>query len=166
MQLRVVRRLILLVALLALPVLAFAQEAVLTGTVTDSTGGVLPGVTVVAVNEASGNSFESVTDGRGVYRIPARVGNYKITAELSGFNTVVRTGVEVLVGQTRTLNLQLAPSTLQETVTVTGASPAMPGTTCWLTCCAEARSGGFILRRPSSSLSERPSSHIYRVIGR
>jgi hypothetical protein len=117
------------VALLALPVLAFAQEAVLTGTVTDSTGGVLPGVTVVAVNEASGNSFESVTDGRGVYRIPARVGNYKITAELSGFNTVVRTGVEVLVGQTRTLNLQLAPSTLQETVTVTGEAPLIETTT-------------------------------------
>ena len=129
MQLRVVRRLILLVAMVALPVLAFAQEAVLTGTITDSTGAVLPGVTVQAVNEASGNSFESVTDGRGVYRIPARVGAYKITAELSGFNTVVRTGVEVLVGQTRTLNLQMAPSTLQETVTVTGEAPLIETTT-------------------------------------
>ena len=58
----VVRRLILLGAILALPALAFAQEATLTGTITDSTGAVLPGVTVVAVNEASGNQFESVTE--------------------------------------------------------------------------------------------------------
>ena len=61
MQSSVVRRLIFLCALLALPGLALAQEATLTGTITDSTGGVLPGVTVVAVNEASGNQFESVS---------------------------------------------------------------------------------------------------------
>src|SRR5262245_16776543 len=66
------RRLILLTAILLLPEVARAQEAVLTGTVTDATGGVLPGVTVRAVHEASGNSFEAVTDGGGVYRIPAR----------------------------------------------------------------------------------------------
>ena len=58
----VVRRLILLCAMLALPAMAFAQEAVLTGTITDSTGAVLPGVTVQAVNEASGNNYEAVTD--------------------------------------------------------------------------------------------------------
>ncbi|PYR81520.1 MAG: hypothetical protein DMF87_05065 [Acidobacteria bacterium] len=119
----VVRRLILLGAFLALPALVFAQEATLTGTITDSTGGVLPGVTVVAVNEASGNQFESVTDARGVYRIPARVGTYRITASLTGFSTVNRQGVNLLVGQTATINLQMAPSTLQETVTVTGEAP-------------------------------------------
>ena len=59
----VVRRLILFCAVLALPAMVFAQEATLTGTITDSTGAVLPGVTVQAVNEATGNSFESVTDG-------------------------------------------------------------------------------------------------------
>jgi len=105
--------------MLALPALVFAQEATVTGTITDSTGGVLPGVTVLAVNEASGNQFESVTDGRGVYRIPARVGTYRITASLTGFSTVNRTGLNLLVGQTATINLQMAPSTLQETVTVT-----------------------------------------------
>src|SRR5207253_4548438 len=95
----VVRRLILLGAFLALPALVFAQEATLAGTMTDSTGGVLPGVTVVAVNEASGNQFESVTDARGVYRIPARVGTYRITASLTGFSTVNRQGVNLLVGR-------------------------------------------------------------------
>ena len=75
-----VRRLIVLCAIFAMPAVAFAQEAVLTGTVTDSTGAVLPGVTVQAVHEASGNSFEAVTDARGAYRIPVRIGTYRITA--------------------------------------------------------------------------------------
>ena len=129
MRSSVVRRLVLLGALVALPALAFAQEATLTGTITDSTGGVLPGVNVVAVNEGSGNQFESVTDARGVYRIPARVGTYRITAQLTGFSTVNRTGVNLLVGQTATINLQMAPSTLQETVTVTGEAPLIETTT-------------------------------------
>src|SRR5258706_15745555 len=110
MRFSVPRPLLLLCAILFLPVASSAQEAVLTGTITDSTGGVLPGVTVQATHEASGNTFEAVTDARGVYRIPARVGAYKISAQLSGFSTATRTGVNLLVGQTITLNLQLAPS--------------------------------------------------------
>ena len=83
------RRLVLMLigAMLALPAVGYAQDAVLTGTVTDSTGAVLPGVTVVAVNAATGNRFESVTDERGIYRMPARVGAYQITAELQGFTS-------------------------------------------------------------------------------
>ena len=53
-------------AILLFPALLFAQEAVLTGTITDATGAVLPGVTVEATPESSGNTFEAVTDGRGV----------------------------------------------------------------------------------------------------
>ena len=109
--------------LLALAVTAFAQEAALTGTISDQTGAVLPGVTVTAVNEQTGNTFPTVTDGRGAYRIPARVGQYTITAELQGFNNVVRSGVSLLVGQTATVNMQMSPSALQETVTVTGEAP-------------------------------------------
>ena len=59
MTLSVVRRLMLMAVLIAVPVMAFAQEAVLTGTVTDSTGAVLPGVTRGAVHEATGNRFEA-----------------------------------------------------------------------------------------------------------
>jgi hypothetical protein len=118
-----VRRVLLLAAVLLFPVAAFAQEAVLTGTVTDSSGAVLPGVTVTATNEATGNTFVGVTLETGNYRIPVRVGMYRITAELSGFSTAARAGIEMLVGQTATLNLQLAPSTIQETVTVTAEAP-------------------------------------------
>ena len=97
----------------------------LSGTVTDSTGAVLPGVTITAAHQASGNRFTTVTDGGGVYRIPVRIGAYRIVAELQGFTTVTRAGVEVLVGQTATINVQLTPSTVQETVTVTAETPLL-----------------------------------------
>ncbi|MBI2828515.1 MAG: carboxypeptidase regulatory-like domain-containing protein, partial [Acidobacteria bacterium] len=74
------RRWLTVGVMLALPAMAHAQEATLSGSVTDTTGGALPGVTVRAVHEASGNSFEAVTDERGDYRIPARVGAYRLTA--------------------------------------------------------------------------------------
>ena len=67
---------------------AIAQEAVLTGTVTDSTGGVLPGVTVTAVHEATGNRSTAVTDERGIYRIPARVGAIRSPRSSPVFTTV------------------------------------------------------------------------------
>src|SRR6185503_1342879 len=117
------RRVLAIGVILLLPAAAFAQEAVLTGTVTDSTGAVLPGVTVTASNEATGNTFVGVTDERGIYRIPVRIGNYRVTSELQGFSTAMRSDVQLLVGQTATLNLQMAPSTVQETVTVTGEAP-------------------------------------------
>src|SRR5204862_5111861 len=93
------------------------------GTVADSTGAVLPGVTVTGTNDATGNKFVGVTDERGIYRMPVRVGTYQVTAELQGFSTASRMGVNVLVGQTASLNMQMAPSTVQETVTVTGEAP-------------------------------------------
>ena len=115
----------LTVALLALPLVAHAQDATLLGTVKDNTGGVLPGVTVTAVNEASGISFVSVTDERGLYRVPVRAGVYKISAALVGFTTAVRPGVELLLGRQVTLNFDMQVSSLQETVTVTGEAPLL-----------------------------------------
>ena len=120
-----VRRLLLACVLLGFPYTASAQEAVVTGTVTDSTGGVLPGVTITALLEATGNTFVAVTDERGVYRLPARVGVYSLTAELPGFTTQVRQGMQVLVGQMVVVNLQMSPSTVEETVTVTADAPLL-----------------------------------------
>ena len=126
---RVVLRSIVVAAILVVPAAGYAQEAVLSGTITDSTGSVLPGVALKAVNESSGNSFESVTDQRGMYRIPVRIGVYQITAELSGFTTVTRNGLQLLVGQTAVINLQMVPGTVTEVVTVTGQSPLLETTT-------------------------------------
>jgi hypothetical protein len=120
-------RLLVLVGaiLVLLPVIGLAQEATIGGTVRDTTGAVLPGVAVRAVHEATGNSFETFTDERGGFRIPVRTGDYRITAELSGFTTLTRTGLQVLVGQQVVVNLEMMPSAVQETVTVTGEAPLL-----------------------------------------
>jgi carboxypeptidase family protein len=120
-----VGRLVLIGILAMLPSRAFAQEATFNGVITDSSGAVLPGVTVTALLEATGNTFVAVSDERGFYRIPVRVGTYRITAELPAFATVERPGIQILTGQTSTINMQMSPSTLQETVTVTGEAPLL-----------------------------------------
>src|ERR1700682_5607842 len=106
-----VRRLIAVAVMLAVPLVAYAQEATLNGVVTDATMAVLPGVSIKALHQASGNTFEAVTDQRGAYRIPVRIGVYKITAELAGFRTVTRECVAILVGQTATINIALGTRT-------------------------------------------------------
>ena len=118
------RRLFAVVALVLMPLTAHAQEATLSGTISDEAGGVLPGVVVRAVNEANGNSFEAVTDEAGAYRLALRVGTYRLTAELPGFASIART-ITLLVGQQAVANLSMAVSAVQETVTVTGAAPLL-----------------------------------------
>ncbi|HEU5259051.1 MAG TPA: carboxypeptidase-like regulatory domain-containing protein, partial [Vicinamibacterales bacterium] len=113
----------LFVSIVLFPALAHAQtEAVITGVVSDSSGGVLPGVTVTAVHEATGNTFTSITDERGVFRMQARVGTYQIQMELQGFQTV-RAQATLLAGQTANIPVQMQPATLQENVTVTAEAP-------------------------------------------
>jgi hypothetical protein len=125
MFVRIVRLVLVAGALLVLPALAVAQEATLGGTVVDATGGVLPGATLTAIHEASGNSFEGVTDERGVYRISARAGVYRLSVAMPGFGNVTRQGIELLVGQQVAINFELAPSTVQESITVTGEAPLL-----------------------------------------
>ena len=128
MKSRVCLWVIVVVAMLAWPAIGHAQEATIGGTVTDSTGGVLPGVTVTALHEATGNTFFSVSDEHGVFQLPVRTGTYRITAQLQGFASVTQSGLELLVGQQAVVNLQLAPSTVQESVTVTGEAPLVTTT--------------------------------------
>src|SRR4026209_1337392 len=79
---------LIVLSCLALPGVVVAQEATISGTVKDSTAGVLPGVAVRAVHEATGTVFEGFTDERGNFRIPVRIGVYRLTAELAGFATL------------------------------------------------------------------------------
>ena len=90
---RRLRRLLLLAALSSMPDIAAAQEAVVLGTVVDRSEGVLPGVTIVAVHEATGNKFVGVTDLRGMFRLPVRLGAVKVTAELGHGNIAPHVGV-------------------------------------------------------------------------
>ena len=121
------RSIAIVAVVLAWPAAGYSQDSIVNGTVTDATGGVLPGVTVTALHTATGNSFLAATDERGVYRIPVRVGTYSLTVELAGFATVTR-NFDVLLGQALTINLQMAAAALRETVTVTGEAPLIQAT--------------------------------------
>ncbi len=115
--------LFLTLILTAFPARAFAQEAILNGTVSDSSGAVLPGVTVTATMQATGNKFPAVTDANGRFSLPVRVGVYDVAFELSGFASVTRPGIAVLLGQTVTITAQMVPGSVSESVTVTGEAP-------------------------------------------
>src|SRR4030095_11421029 len=116
-----IRGLLIAVAISIFAAPSYGQEATFTGTATDSTGSVLPGVTITSTLEATGNVFTTVTDERGQFRLPVRVGAYNIKGELSGFSTVNRM-VQILIGQTAAVDLQLAPSGLQESGTGTAGA--------------------------------------------
>ena len=108
------------------PETTWAQSA-FAGTVKDTSGAVLPGVTVEASSPALIEKVRSaVTDENGVYRIiDLRPGIYTLTYALPGFNTITRTGVELGANFTATINVDMTVGQLQESITVTGASPVV-----------------------------------------
>ena len=89
-----------------LPATGYAQEATLAGAVMDSSGGVLPGVTVTAIHEASGNTFLAVTDERGAFRLPVRTGRSQARRRAPGSCAGIKRRVELLVGQTAVVTLK------------------------------------------------------------
>jgi hypothetical protein len=112
-------------ALLLLPTLAQAQGT-LTGTVRDTSGAVMPGVTVEASSPALIEKVRTVvTDGTGQYRIIAlNPGRYTLTFTLPGFTTIRREGIEVAGTATLTIPVEMQVG-LQETVSVTAESPVV-----------------------------------------
>jgi hypothetical protein len=116
-------------AFLTLAGSARAQDSTLSGTITDATDAVLPGATVTALHVATGNIFVAVSDTAGQYRIGAmRPGVYTIRAELSGFTTISRENVELLVGQAILFNVKMTLATVAESLTVTGQAPLIDTT--------------------------------------
>jgi hypothetical protein len=69
---------------------ASAQEATILGKVTDVSGADVAGVAIHAVQTESGNEFDTVTDERGLCRLPVRVGPYRVMTDLMGFASVAR----------------------------------------------------------------------------
>ncbi len=112
--------------LVVLPVAAFAQ-ATITGTVKDTSGAVLPGVTAEVSSPALIEKVRSaVTDGTGQYRIiDLRPGTYTVTFTLPGFSSVKIEGVELTGSFTASVDAALRVGSLEETLTVTGASPTV-----------------------------------------
>src|SRR2546422_7253692 len=116
----------ILAALMLLPVAAWAQgSSTIAGVVRDTTGAVLPGVTVEASSPALIEKVRSVvTDDQGLYKIiDLRPGTYTVTFTLTGFSTVKREGLELTTGVTATVNADLRVGGLEETITVSGQTP-------------------------------------------
>ncbi|MDP1569219.1 MAG: carboxypeptidase-like regulatory domain-containing protein, partial [Vicinamibacterales bacterium] len=106
-----------------------SSTATIQGRVADTSGAVLPGVTVTAASPSMLGLQTSVTSANGNYRFPAvPPGTYTLTYELPGFNTVRRENVQLTLGFTANINIELALATLEETVTVTGESPVIDTT--------------------------------------
>jgi Carboxypeptidase regulatory-like domain len=113
--------------MLASPAAGQATQAAIIGVVADSSGAVLPGVTVAAAGPAlQVAQVETVTNDRGEYRLgPLPVGTYTVTYELQGFQTVKREGVRMAVGFVATLDQVMSLGTVTETITVSGTSPVV-----------------------------------------
>jgi len=132
-RMRLAVRLLLLV-LLVIGAAAAADAQVQTGSIlvkaVDQQGAVVPGVSITISSPVLvSGSMTGVTDAAGTYRFPSLVpGTYEVKLELSGFQSVVRQGIVVLVGQTTPIEQNLKVATLAETVTVSGQSPTVDTT--------------------------------------
>ncbi len=110
-----------LVLLLIAPIaLAQSDRGTITGTVSDATNAVIPGVSVVATNSQTGVKFETVTTESGNYTLPQLpAGVYEVSAELPGFRKFIQQGVTVLVAQTLRVNVRLELGSREQAITVT-----------------------------------------------
>jgi len=122
-------RLMFLLLLLGMfPAAASAQTALsgaIAGVVRDTSGGVMPGVTVEASSPALIEKVRTaVSDDQGLYRIvDLRPGTYTVTFTLPGFGTFIREGIELTTGFTANVNAEMRVGSLEETITVSGAAP-------------------------------------------
>ena len=124
---REIRKILLLAAFLWLLPSIVSAQATLTGTVKDSSGSVLPGVTVEATSPVLTEKVRTVvTDGNGVYRIiELGPGTYALSFTLPGFNVVKRTDIQLQGTAVVTIPVTMAVGALQETITVTGETPVV-----------------------------------------
>jgi hypothetical protein len=123
--------LVLLIGILASATIsAQITQGRLSGTVSDTQGAILPGVTVTVTSPALIGVQSTVTQADGRFLFPALPsGTYKLAFDLAGFQKLTRENVQVVLGQTISIDAQLPLASLAETVTVTGDSPVIDVTT-------------------------------------
>jgi len=111
---------------LLLAAIGLAQEAQVTGRVTDSTGAVIPEVKVTLTNADTGSVRDTRTNDLGYYTLPLlQPGNYKITAEKQGFHTREQSGLVLLVDQHATIDFTMEVGQLVQEVLVNAAPPLL-----------------------------------------
>jgi hypothetical protein len=128
---KMILNLLFVVALSALTVPISAQTiASITGTVADQSGGILPNATVTVNNLETGATRTVMTDGNGTYQvISLPVGRYEMRVEKTGFKPILRTGINLTVGQEAVLNFTLDVGDVQEEVMISAEAPLVNTTT-------------------------------------
>ena len=106
-----------------------AATSSIVGVVVDSADAVVPGVTVVVKNDATGAQYEATTEGNGTFTVPAlNIGTYTITISMTGFKTVTLKDVIVTAGGPANVRAKLEVGALEENITVEGASAVVQTT--------------------------------------
>ncbi len=126
-----VRAFVIALILLMSSVAVFSQDSrgAISGMVTDSTGGVLPGVTVTVTNEGTNVALTVITDSKGYYRVPYLIsGRYSVSAQLEGMKGVVKKGLVVRVGDVLKIDLTMEPGGVSETISVVATTPLLDTT--------------------------------------
>src|SRR5262245_15383282 len=117
---------VFLVLLSGKALLGQTSTAVLTGTIRDASGAILPGVTVTSTNTARNTSQSTVSNDAGSYAFPAmQPGTYSLVAELPGFKKFVREGIVLQVTQVIRLDVEMELGAISETVEVSAAAPML-----------------------------------------
>src|SRR5258705_1004799 len=115
---------VLILLLTAAAASAQLSTAELSGRVTDTSGAVLPGVTVTMTQTATQATRSAITDADGTYVISnLPTGPYRLEVSLQGFRSYVQNGIVLQVGATPTINVSLELGSVAETITVEGAAP-------------------------------------------
>ena len=118
-----------LVVAMAAGLAAQVTTGTILGTVSDASGGVIPGATVTIRNVETGITRTASSDEAGRYRVPQLgLGDYEITAESAGFQTSVRTGVTLTVGREAAVDFAMQVGAVAERITVTGEAPLLETT--------------------------------------
>jgi len=119
------------------PLEAQLTTATLSGTVTDASGGVIPGASVSVLHVDTGSVRSTLSDDEGRYRVPSlQPGSYEVSAELVGFQTAVRSGITLVVGGRAIIDLSLSVGEISERVVVQGEASLVETT--------DATLGGFV----------------------
>ena len=109
------------VLLAAVPLLAQSTTGSLQGTVKDEQQAVVIGATVTVRNVDTNATYATITDSQGRWRVPQLpVGNYEVKVELTGFATILRTGIGLLLNQDAVVDVTMKTATVSETITVSG----------------------------------------------
>jgi len=113
----------------AIPLFAQDFRGTISGSVTDSTGGVLPGVTVMVTNTDTNVATSVVTDSKGSYRVPYLIsGPYSVEVRLEGLKTAIRKGIVVRVGDSLKIDMSMETGGVEEVISVVATTPLLDTT--------------------------------------